>query len=145
MRIRRVNVRRDCVVVAGHTVKQELSYEIAEAESVHGMPFGEELDKYIQMGMFAINRISADGTLHKVASAKYSVQEGRCVRAVRINHCEEIEPESATWRVIQADGSEVVRERWSCVSGTLPKSHEGLMPDNGEHKTSLDMPDVLVE
>ena len=60
--IRGVKVRWVDVIVAGHTVEQVLSFDVAEAEAVHGRPFDGELDEHIQMGMFAVDRISADGT-----------------------------------------------------------------------------------
>ena len=69
-------MRSVTVTVAGHTVEQVLSFDVAEAESVHGRPFDDDLDKHIQMGMFAIDRISADGTVHKVASAAGGSQQG---------------------------------------------------------------------
>ena len=126
--IRGVNVRWIDVIVKGHTVEQVLLFDIAEAEAVHGRPFDDELDKHIQMGMFAIDRISADGTMHKVASATSYVLDGKCVRTAKIEHCEEIEPDSAGWIVTEADGSEVQRKPWSCVPGTPPISHNELTP-----------------
>ena len=74
-KIRGVNVRWANVIVAGHTVEQILSFDVAEAEAVHGRPFDDELDEHIQMGMFAVDRIAADGTMHKVASARSHVLE----------------------------------------------------------------------
>lgn len=121
--IRGVNVRWVKVVVSGHVVEQVLSFDVAEAEAVYGRPFDDELDKHIQMGMFAMDRISADGTMGKVASATSYVLDGKCVRTAKIEHCEEIEPMSASWRIIGADGNEVHREPWSCVKGTAPISH----------------------
>ena len=59
--IRGVNVRSLEVVIAGHTVEQLLVYDFSEAEVEYGRPFDNEMDEYIQMGMFAINRIAADG------------------------------------------------------------------------------------
>ena len=61
-----MDVRWVSVIVAGHTVEQVLSFDVAEAEAAHGRPFDDELDRHIQMGMFAMDRISADGTMHKV-------------------------------------------------------------------------------
>ena len=46
------------VIVAGHTVEQVLSFDVAEAEAVHERSFDDELDKHIQIGMFAMDRIS---------------------------------------------------------------------------------------
>ena len=124
--IRGVNVRLVTVTVAGHTVEQVLLFDLAEAEAVHGRPFDEELDKHIQMGMFAVNRVSADGTIGKVASATSYLLDGKCVRTAKIEHCNEIEPESASWRITRADGSEEPREPWSCLPGTPPRSHSDL-------------------
>ena len=124
--IRGVNVRWVNVIVAGHTVEQILSFDAAEAEAAHGRPFDDELDRYIQMGMFAMDRISADGTMHKVAAATSYVLDGKCIRTAKIEHCKEIEPMSAGWRIHRPDGSEVQREPWSCVPGTPPTSHSGL-------------------
>ena len=93
--IRGVNVRWVNVMVEGHTVEQVLSFDVTEAESVHGRPFDDELDRHIQMGMFAMDRISADGTMHKVASATSYVLDGKCIRTAKIEHCKEIEPMSS--------------------------------------------------
>ena len=68
--IRGVKARWVDVIVAGHTVEQVLSFDVAGAEAVHGRPFDDELDEHIQMGIFAVDRIAADGTMHKVASAR---------------------------------------------------------------------------
>ena len=128
--IRGVNVRWVNVIVAGHTVEQILSFDVAEAEAVHGRPFDDEMDEHIQMGMFAVDRIAADGTMHKVASARSYVLDGKCIRTAKIEHCREIEPMSAGWRITRADGTEVPSEPWSCVPGTEPMSHSGLPPDD---------------
>ena len=125
--IRGVNTRWVEVIVGGHIVEQVLSYGVAEAEEVHGRPFDDELDRFIQMGMFAIDRISADGTMGKVASAISYVLDGKCIRTAKIEHCKEIEPMSVGWRIERADGSEVPRESWSCVRGAPPISHSDLM------------------
>ena len=77
--IRGVNVRWVNVIVAGHTVEQVLSFDVAEAEAVYGRPFDDEMDEYIQMGMFAIDRIAADETMGKVASATSYVLDGKCI------------------------------------------------------------------
>ena len=121
--IRGVNVRLATVTVAGHTVEQVLSFDIAEAEAVYGRPFDEEMDKHIQMGMFAIDRIAADGTIDKVASATSYLLDGKCVRTAKIEHCNEIKPESASWRITRPDGSQAPRKPWSCVQGAPPRSH----------------------
>ena len=110
--IRGVNVRWASVIVAGHTVEQVLSFDVAEAEAVHGRPFDDELDEHIQMGMFAVDRIAAGGTMHKVASARSYVLDGKCIRTAKIEHCREIAPMSAGW---------------SCVPGTEPMSHSDLL------------------
>ena len=109
--IRGVNVRWASVIVAGHTVEQVLFFDVAEAEAVHGRPFDDELDEHIQMGMFAVDRIAAGGTMHRVASAKSYVLDGKCIRTAKIEHCSEIAPMIADW---------------SCVPGTEPMSHSDL-------------------
>ena len=124
--IRGVKVRWVDVIVAGHTAEQVLSFEVAEAEAVHGRPFDDELDEHIQMGMFAVDRIAADSTMHKAASARSYVLDGKCIRTAKIEHCREIEPMSAGWRITRADGTEVEREPWSCVPGTEPMPHSDL-------------------
>lgn len=124
--IRGVIVRWFDVEVAGHTVEQILAFDVAEAEAVYERPFDDALDRHIQMGMFAIDRISADGTMGKVASATSYLLDGWCIRAAMIDHCTEIEPMSAGWRITRADGSEVPREPWSCVPGMAPTSHRNL-------------------
>ena len=102
--IRGVKVRWVDVIVAGHTVEQVLSFDVAEAEAAHGRPFDDESDEHIQMGMFAVDRIAADGTMHKVASARSYVLDGMCIRTAKIEHCREIEPMSAGWRITRAGG-----------------------------------------
>ena len=109
--IRGVNVRWASVIVAGHTVEQVLFFDVAEAEAVHGRPFDDELDENIQMGMFAVDRIAAGGTMHKVASARSYVLDGKCIRTAKIEHCSEIAPMVADW---------------SCVPGTESMSHSDL-------------------
>ena len=125
--IRGVNVRWASVIVAGHPVEQVLFFDVAEAEAVHGRPFDDELDENIQMGMFAVDRIAAGGTMHKVASARSYVLDGKCIRTAKIEHCREIAPMSAGWRITRADGTEVQSEPWSCVPGTEPMSHSDLL------------------
>ena len=127
--VRGVNVRWIDVIVKGHTVEQVLLFDVAEAEAVHGRAFDDELDRHIQMGIFAIDRIAADETMHKVASATSYVLDGKCIRTAKIEHCSDIEPASASWRITRADGSEVPREPWSCVLGTPPISHSELKAD----------------
>ena len=128
--IRGVNVRWADVIVAGHTVEQVLSFDVAEAEAEYGRPFDDELDRHIQLGMFAMDRISADGTMHKVASATSYVLDGKCIRTAKIVHCKDIEPMSAGWSITRADGSQVHRQPWSCVPGTPPTAHSDLPADD---------------
>ncbi len=108
--IRGVQVRWVRVAVAGHTVEQLLIYEVADAEEVYGRPFDDEMDRHIQMGMYATDRIAADGTMHNVASATSYVLDGKCIRTAKIEHCSEIEPGSASSTITRADGTTVERE-----------------------------------
>ena len=128
--IRGVKVQYVNVSVAGHTVEQVLSYDVAEAEAVYGRPFDDEMDEHIQMGMFAIDRIAADGTIGKVASATSYVLDGKCIRTAKIEHCSEIEPGSSHWRMFLPDGSLAPRVPWSCVLGTEPMPHSDLPADD---------------
>ena len=128
--IRGVAVRWVDVIVAGHTVEQVLSFDVAEAEAVHGRPFDDELDEHIRRGMFAIDRISTNGTMHTVASATSYVLDGKCVRTAKFEHCSDITPMSSIGRITRADGSEVNREPWSCVPGMSPRSHSNLTADD---------------
>ncbi len=82
------------------------------------------------MGMFAVDRIAADETMHKVASAISYVLDSKCIRTAKIEHCKEIEPASASWTITRADGTKVQREPWSCISGTLPISHREFAADS---------------
>ena len=124
--IRGVKVRWVEVIVAGHTIEQVLSFDVEEAEKEYGRPFDDKMDKHIQLGMFAIDRIATDGTMHKVASATSYVLDGKCIRTAKIDHCKDIEPMSAGWRITRSDGTEVPHKPWSCVSGTPPISHKDL-------------------
>ncbi len=124
--IRGVKVRFVKVKLAGHVVEQVLSYDVAEAEAVHGRPFDGELDRHIQMGMFATDRIALGEVMHKVASATSYVLDGKCIRTAKIEHCRETEPASIASRVFRPDGSEVEQEPWSCVPGTPAISHKDL-------------------
>jgi len=128
--IRGVQVRWVSVAVAGHTVEQLLIYDVADAEKVYGRPFDDEMDRHIQMGMFATDRIATDGTMHKVASATNYVLDGKCIRTAKIEHCSEIEPGSASWTITRADGTTVERAPWSCVQGTPPIAHGELTYPN---------------
>ena len=130
--VRGVRVRWVDIIVAGHTVEQVLSFDVAEAEAVHGRPFDDELDRHIQTGMFAVDRIAADGAMHKVASAASYVLDGKCIRTAKVEHCQDIEPMSAGWRITRPDGSEVPRESWSCVPGTPPMPHAELLREIAE-------------
>ena len=126
-----VQVRWLKVIVLGHTVQQQLLYDVAEAEAVHGRPFDEELDHDIKMAMFAMDRIWMDETMHRVASATSHVADRTCIRTAKIEHCNEIEPGSASWVITRADGRPVETEPWSCVPGTPPISHLELsVPDD---------------
>ena len=129
--IRGIKISWVDVLVAGHTVEQVLSFDVAEAEAVYGRPFDDEMDRHIQMGMFAKDRIAADGTMHRVASAVSYVLDGRCIRTAKIGHCREIEPMSAGWTITRSDGSTVESAPWSCVRGTPALPHRGLtLEDN---------------
>lgn len=124
--IRGVAVRWVEVIVAGHTVEHVLSFDVADAEAVNGRAFDDEMDKHMQMGMFAIDRISADGAMHKVASAHSYILDGKCIRTAKIEHCKDIRPLSSIGMTItRADGTRI-GEEWSCVSGTAPISHSDL-------------------
>lgn len=125
--IRGVKVRWLHVIVEGHTVEQVLLFDIAEAEATFGKPLDDELNRHIQEGMFAIDRISADGTMHKVACATSYVQDGKCIRTAKFEPCKDIEPMSAGWRVIRPDGSEAQPRPWSCVLGMPPTSLKDLL------------------
>ena len=139
--IRGVQVRWISVVVSGHTVEQLLIYDVAEAESIHEQPFDDELDEVMQMGMYATDRIATDGTMHKVASATSYVLDGRCIRTAKIEHCDEIKPDSANWVVTTADGTPVEQEPWSCAPGRPAIAHRELTAaDEG-----LDFDDNLEE
>ena len=129
--IRGIKISWVDVLVAGHTVEQVLSFDVAEAEAVYGRPFDDEMDRHIQMGMFAKDRIAADGTMHRVASAVSYVLDGRCIRTAKIGHCREIEPMSAGWTITKSDGSTMEPAPWSCVRGTPALPHRGLtLEDN---------------
>lgn len=124
--IRGIQVRCVSVAVAGHIVEQLLIFDVADAEEVYGRPFDDDMDRQIQMGMFAADRIATDGTMHKVASAISYVIDGKCIRTAKIEHCSEIEPGSARWVITRADGTIVEPEPWSCVQGTPPIAHGEL-------------------
>lgn len=124
--IRGVRVRWVSVAVSGHTVEQLLIYDVADAEEVYGRPFDDEMDRHIQMGMYATDRIASDGTMHRVASATSYVLDGKCIRTAKIEHCREIKPGSASWAITRADGTIVEPEAWSCVQGTPPIAHREL-------------------
>ena len=128
--IRGVQVRRIHVIVSGHTVAQVLCYDFVEAAAAHGRPFDEELDRTIQMGMFAADRISADGAMYQVASATSYVLDGKCIRTAKIAHCSEIQPDSAGWIIENPDGTEIKPDESGCVPGSPPIAHRTLMQDD---------------
>ncbi len=130
--IRGVRVRWVSVILEGHTVEQVLSYAVAEAEAAHGRPFDDEMDRSMQMGMYATDRIATDGTMHKVASATSYVLDGKCIRTAKIEHCDEIKPDSSSWVITKADGTPVEQEPWSCVRGTPPIPHRELTAPEGQ-------------
>ena len=68
--IRGVNGRWVSVIVAGHTVEQVLAFDVAEAEAVYGRPFDDEMDEHIQMGVFDVDRVAVDDTMHKPQSTE---------------------------------------------------------------------------
>lgn len=115
------------VTVEGHTVEQVLLFDIAEAEATFGKSFDDELDRHIQEGMFAIDRISADGTMHKVACATSYVLDGKCIRTAKFEHCKDIEPMSADRRVTRPDCGGIQPRPWNCVPGMPPMSHKDLL------------------
>ena len=53
----------DQVLVAGHVVEMTCPTGVAEAEQVYGKRWDDELDRHFQQGMFAMDRMSADGTM----------------------------------------------------------------------------------
>ena len=121
-----VRMRLVSVVVAGHTVEQLLSYDVAEAEAVLGRPFDDEMDSGLRMAMYSADRIWLDETLHRVASAASYVLDGKCIRTAKIEHCSEIAPASSYWSITRADGTPAETEPWSCVPGTAPIAHSDL-------------------
>ena len=124
--IRGVRVRLVEVVVAGHIVEQVISYDMAEAEGVHSQPFGEDVDRILQGGMFAFDKIAGDEMWGRTATAPAYVLDGKCVRTRKIAHCDDIKPASAWWTITRPDGTEVENPPWSCVAGEPPITHEEL-------------------
>ena len=55
--------------------------------------------------------------MYKVAFATSYVLDGKCIRTAKIEHCDEIKSESASWVMRKADGTPVEQEPWSCVPG----------------------------
>ena len=110
-----------------------LSYRIAEAEQVYGKRWDDELDRHLQMGMFAIDRISADGTMGKRRRPEPRVVDGVCRRTARIGNCEDVAPISHSWgtRTINPDGTCRRPEPYSCVPGTQPIDHSTLTAHEG--------------
>ena len=121
--IRGVPVRWIHVLVEGHTVEQVLCYAVADAEAVYGRPFDDAMDREIQLGMYAADRMSADGTMYRVASATSYVLDGTCIRTAKIAHCNEIAPDSAGWIIENPDEAAVKREASGCVPGSPPIAH----------------------
>ena len=123
--IRQLRALGGANVGAAHVVEMTLSYLIAEAEQVYGKRWDEELDRHLQMGMFAMDRISADGTMGKAVAAEPSV----CRRTARIGNCEDVAPMSHYWgrRTINPDGTYRRPEPYSCVPGTPPIDHSTLI------------------
>ena len=97
-----------------------------------GAPFDDAMDRTMQMGMYAVDRIATDGTMWQVATAVSYVVDGRCVRTTKIRHCDEIKPMSADIVIIR-DGKRVPQEPWSCVNGTKPISHDALLADENRN------------
>ena len=128
--IRSVQVRWLHVCVAGHTVEQVLCYAVAEAEAADGRPFDDAMDREVQLGMYTVDRMSADGTMYQVASATSYVLDGTCIRTAKIAHCGEIAPDSAGWIIENPDGTEVKREVSGCVPGSPSIAHHTLMQDD---------------
>ena len=126
-KIRGVSVRWVSVVLEGHTIEQILIYDVSEAETVYGRPFDDEMDRFIQMGLFATDRIATDGTMWNVASSTSYLLDGKCIRTAKVEHCKDIEPMSAGWTITRSDGTRVETPPWSCVQGTPPISHERLL------------------
>ena len=124
--IRGVQVRWVSVAVAGHTVEQLLIYDVADAERVYGRPIDEEMDRHIQTGMYATDRIATDGTMHKVASATSYVLDGKCIRTAKIEYCSDIEPGGASSTKTGAEVTAVECKSWSCAQGTPKISHGEL-------------------
>ena len=73
---------------------------VAEAEQVYGKRWDDELDRHFQQGMFAMDRMSADGTTGKAAAAEPRVVDGVCRRTARIGNCEDTAPMSYCWATI---------------------------------------------
>ena len=80
------------VVVAGHIVELVLSYDVEEAEAVHGTPFNDGVDEIMHMEVTALGNTFDDGPLQAVASAASYVLNGKYVRRAKIGHCGDIEP-----------------------------------------------------
>ena len=118
------------VVVAGHTVELVLSYDVEEAEAVHGAPFSDGVDEIVQMEVAALGDTFDDGTLHAVASAASYVLDGKCIRSTKIGHCSEIEPMCPGWTVAKPDWIRSRWQPWGCVPGMPPASHDELPPED---------------
>ena len=124
------------VVVAGHAVELVLSYDVEEAEAVHGVPFNDGVDEIMQKEVVALADTFDDGTLRAVASAASYVLDGRCIRTTKIKHCSEIGLMYAGWIVAKPDWISTRRQPWGCVPGMLPTSHDDLPPEDEGHPVS---------
>ena len=125
-KIRGVDVRWVDVIVEGHTVEQVLLFDVADAEAAFGRPFDDKMDSEMRFAMYQADRIWLGETMGKVASATSYVLDGKCIRTAKIDHCNEIEPGSASFRITDAEGNAIETEPWSCVPGTPPISHHEL-------------------
>ena len=101
-------------------------------KEVYGRPFDEEMDRHIQMGMYATDRIATDGTMHKVIvrhqlRPRRKVHTHRQDRALQRDRTRQREASSVSqgrrWTVVEP-------EPWSCDEGTPPIAHrEPTVPD----------------
>ena len=125
--IRDVRVQIEQVFIEGHKVEISLRYRVSEAERVYGEPWSTALDRHLQRGMSAVNRIGADETLSKAVVAKPYVVDGICCRTATIANCQEAAPGSAYLIITRADGTVVHRKPYSCVKGEPPRDHRPLV------------------
>ena len=92
--IRGVRVRWVNVMVAGHTVEQLLSFDVAEAEAVHGRPFDDEMDNaypngHVCRGSNIRRRDYAQGRIRHELCARRHVHSDREDRALQGNRAHE--------------------------------------------------------